>query len=115
MFNKKDLARIQSLTEKLVQKVTFNGLSVADVNYLKADFEWLNELQQRIIEDLKQQEENIRKAALEKQAQDAMAAAEVQAAIPSGDEGEIIEGFEGEEKPKKKTRRKTKKKVTKKS
>jgi len=111
MFTKKDLARVQSLTEKLVQKVTFNGLSVADINYLKADFTWLEELQGRIVQDLKQQEENIRKAALQEQAKQALMDAEVQAAIPSNEDGEINEGFGEEPKP---TKRKTKKKATKK-
>lgn len=117
MFDKKDLARVQSLTNNLVQKVTFNGLSVSDINYLKADFEWLSGLQQRIVQDLQQQEANLRKAQAEEEARKAIAEAAAQAEIPAEEGGELNEGFEGEEPPKKKvTKKKTrrKKKVTKK-
>lgn len=102
MFTKMDLARCQSLTDKLVKKVTFNGLSVADVNYLKADFEWLSGLQERISNDLKTQEQNLRK-------QQAVGDAPVEEVDPK-EVKKLKEAFLEDEAPKKKRGRPSKKK-----
>jgi hypothetical protein len=107
MFDKKDLARCQSLTDKLVKKVTFNGLSVADINYLKADFEWLSGLQERIVDDLKTQEQNLRKqqaienVPLEQPKPKQMSSQEV---------SDINDAFNGEPAPAKKKRGRPRKK-----